>query len=155
MDLNKAIICGRLTRDPQGTMTGNGVPVTSFSVASNRRWIRDGETQEETEYHNVVVFGKQGESCAAHLRKGNTALVEGHLKTRAWEHEGVKHYRTEIIADRVIFGPRSVSSEEAPETGPTTPHPTHPTAQHPKTAGSVTNPPAYPTENLDPADIPF
>lgn len=143
MDLNKAIVCGRLTRDPEGKVLESGTPIASFSIASNRRYTKDGQQQEEVEYHNVVVFGKQGEACAAHLRQGNTALVEGRLKTRSWEHEGVKHYRTEIIADRVIFGPKSVSADDSQEER-TAPDP----APSTKTV-------EYPTEDIDPNDIPF
>lgn len=146
MDLNKAIVCGRLTRDPEGKVLDNGTPVTNFSIASNRRWTKDGQQQEEVEYHNVVVFGKQGEACAEFLRKGNTALVEGRLKTRSWEHEGTTHYRTEIIADRVIFGPRSVSADDAEQA-----------EQKPaeRTPGTPTKRPDYPEEDINPEDIPF
>ncbi len=109
MDFNKAIIAGRLTADPQGRALPDGTPVTSFSVASNRHWTKDGQRQEEVEFHDVVVFGRQGETCAAHLRKGDTALVEGRLKTRSWEADRVRRYRTEIIAERVVFGPKITS----------------------------------------------
>lgn len=143
MDLNKAIVCGRLTADPQGRATDSGTPVTSFSIASNRRWTKDGQQQEETEFHNIVVFGKQGEACAAHLRKGNTALVEGRLKTRSWESEGVRHYRTEIIADRVIFGPKSVSADDA-----------EPDKKSPSEIAHAKLP-DYPEEEINPEDIPF
>jgi single-strand DNA-binding protein len=139
MDLNKAIVCGRLTADPQGKVLDNGTPISTFSIASNRRWKKDGEQQEETEFHNVVVFGKQGEACAAHLRKGNTALVEGRLQTRSWEQDGIRRYKTEIVADRVIFGPRSISADD--------PEPADKPA--PRTL------PAYPDEEINPEDIPF
>lgn len=140
MDLNKAIVCGRLTRDPEGKALDNGTQLATFSIASNRTWSKDGQQQEEVEYHNIVVFGKQGESCAQYLRKGNTALVEGRLKTRSWENEGVKHYRTEIIADRVIFGPRSVSSDDEGA---------------PAATSTTTKRPDYPEEEINPEDVPF
>ena len=142
MDFNKAIIAGRLTADPEGRALADGMPVTTFSIASNRRWTKDGQQQEEVEFHNVVVFGKQGESCATHLRKGNTALVEGRLKTRSWEADGVRRQRTEIVADRVVFGPKPViPDDQVPASRP---------IEQP-----VRKLPDYPEEEIRPEDIPF
>jgi len=138
MDFNKAIIAGRLTADPQGRALPDGTPVTSFSVASDRHWTKDGQQQEEVEFHDVVVFGRQGEICASHLRKGDTALVEGRLKTRSWEADGIRRYRTEIIAERVVFGPKT-----APGGGQDTEPPLHAQA----TASSE--------PEIGPEDIPF
>lgn len=143
MDFNKAIIAGRLTADPQGRALPDGTPVTSFSVASNRHWTKDGQQQEEVEFHDVVVFGKQGEDCATHLRKGAMALVEGRLKTRSWEADGVRRYRTEIIAERVIFGPRSWMSIPA--------EPEHKSPSEVRQSKM----PDYPETEINPDDIPF
>lgn len=105
MYLNKAMVYGNLTRDPEMKALPSGSNVTSMSLATNRRYTdRDGKLQEEVEYHNVVVFGKQAESCAKYLSKGSGAYVEGRLQTRSWEKDGVKMYRTEIVADTVQFG---------------------------------------------------
>lgn len=107
MYLNKAIIIGNLTRDPELRSLPSGVNVTTFAVATNRNYRdKDGNKQEDTQFHNIVVFGKQADNVAAYLKKGNTALVEGRLQTRSWESEGVKKYRTEIVAERVQFGPK-------------------------------------------------
>ncbi len=108
MNLNKAVICGNLTRSPDLRWgTQNGTAIANFDVATNRAWNdADGIKHEEVEYHHIVVFGKQAEPVAEHLRKGQLVLVEGRLRTRSWEREGAKHYKTEIVAERVQFGPK-------------------------------------------------
>ena len=108
MYLNKAIIIGNLTRDPETKALPSGVSVTSFSLATNNTYKdKDGNKQESVEYHNIVVFGKQAESAGQYLKKGQSALIEGRIQTRSWEADGVKKYRTEVIADRVQFGPKA------------------------------------------------
>ena len=108
MNLNKIFIIGNLTRDPELRIIPSGTPVVSFGVATNRVWKNQkGEKQEEVEFHNVVSFGKQAEIINQYLNKGSLVLVEGRLKTRNWEaHDGSKRNRTEIVAERVQFGPR-------------------------------------------------
>jgi len=108
MYLNKALIIGNLTRDPELKSLPSGTQVATFSVATNRVWKdKDGSKKEDTDYHNIVVFGRQGETSAQYLKKGSSVLIEGRIQTRSWEgQDGVKKYRTEIIADRVQFGPR-------------------------------------------------
>src|SRR3989344_3179019 len=108
MYLNKAIVIGNLTRDPEERQLPSGAAVASFSVATNRIWKdKNGARQEDTQYHNIVVFGPQARNCAQYLRKGSSALVEGRMQTRSWDApDGTKKYRTEIIADRVQFGTR-------------------------------------------------
>ncbi len=108
MYLNKAIIIGNLTRDPELRSIPSGAKVASFSVATNRVWKdRNGVRQDSTDYHNVVVFGVQAEHVSQYLRKGSSVLVEGRMQTRSWDDkDGTKKYRTEIIADRVQFGPK-------------------------------------------------
>lgn len=106
-----AIVEGNLTRDPEMKTLPSGSTVTSMSLATNRRYKdKDGNLQEEVQYHNVVVFGKQAESCAKYLTKGSSALVTGRIETRSWEKDGVKQYRTEIVADDVTFGARPQQS---------------------------------------------
>ncbi|MEK7104326.1 MAG: single-stranded DNA-binding protein [Patescibacteria group bacterium] len=110
MFLNKAIIFGNLTRDPERKSLPSGMAVVSMGVATNRVYISNGQKQTEVEFHNVVAFGKQAEVIAQYLRKGSGVLVEGRIKTRNWQdNTGQKHYKTEIIADRVQFGPKSSS----------------------------------------------
>src|SRR3989344_3630638 len=111
MYINKAIVFGNLTRDPELRALPSGAQVCSFSIATNRTYKKaDGTKQEEVEFHNIVVFGRQAENCAQYLKKGSTAYVEGRIKTRSWEKDGVKHYKTEINADTVQFGPRCSST---------------------------------------------
>ena len=105
MDLNKAMIIGRLTRDPEGRTTPQGTPVTSFSVATNFRWKdQTGNLQDKTEYHDVVAWRRLAEVCAQYLKKGSKVYIEGRLQTRSWDDQsGNKRYRTEIIADTMIM----------------------------------------------------
>ena len=93
MYLNKSIIIGNLTRDPELKALPSGAQVTSFGLATNRNWKdKDGAKQEQVEFHNIVIFGKQAESSAKYLRKGSQVLVEGRLQTRSWEADGIKKY---------------------------------------------------------------
>ena len=109
MYLNKAIVIGNLTRDPEMKALPSGIQVTSFSLATNRVWKdKSGAKQESVDYHNIVVFGRQAETAAQYLKKGASVLVEGRMQTRSWDDKGSgeKKYRTEIVADRIQFGPR-------------------------------------------------
>lgn len=113
LSLNRAQILGNLTKDAEMRFTPNGQAVTSFSVATNRKWKgRDGAPDgEAVEFHDVVVWGKQAEAVTPMLKKGGPVFVEGRLQTRNWEgQDGVKRYKTEIIADSVIvLGSRNAS----------------------------------------------
>lgn len=149
MYLNKAMIFGNLTRDPEMKALPSGMQVCSLSLATNRVYNdRDGKRQEATDYHNVVVFGKQAENCAKFLTKGSSAYVEGRLQTRSWDKDGVKQYRTEVIADRVQFGPRGsgTGTGGAPTGGGST---------SAAPAGAAPVLPDYPEEEINPEDIPF
>src|SRR3990172_5730897 len=108
MYLNKAMIIGNLTRDPEIRAIPSGVKVASFSVATNRVWKdKNGIKQENVDYHNIVVFGRQAEIVGQYMKKGSSILVEGRMQTRSWDDAaGVKKYRTEIVADRIQVGPR-------------------------------------------------
>ncbi|HEX3530959.1 MAG TPA: single-stranded DNA-binding protein [Thermoanaerobaculia bacterium] len=100
--VNKVILIGNLGRDPEVRSTQSGQPVASFTLATNRRW-RDkaGNKQEETEWHNIVVWGKQAEIAGQYLKKGKQIYLEGRLQTRSWEdrQSGEKKYKTEIVCD--------------------------------------------------------
>ena len=116
MNLNKAFIAGRLTADPQLRQTTGGQAVASFSLATNRVWTdKAGAKQEAVEYHNIVVWGRQAEIVSKFLTKGALALVEGRLQTRDWEgKDGAKRKTTEIVAERVQFGPRAGGASGVP-----------------------------------------
>ena len=111
MYLNKAIIIGRMTADPELRTTGSGQSVVSVSVATNRIWTnREGERQEDTQFHNVVVWGRQAEVVNQFLKKGSLVMIEGRLQTRTWQdNQGQNRRTTEIVAERVQFGPRSTA----------------------------------------------
>jgi len=147
MYLNKVIIIGNLTRDPELRAIPSGTQVTGLGVATNRVWKdKDGNKQEAVEYHNVSVFGRQAETCAQYLKKGQSVLVEGRLQTRSWEADGIKKYRTEIIAERVQFGPKrdggSTGFDKSKQEG--------------NSSKEVKNDEIeYPTEEINPEDIPF
>ena len=104
LNLNRAQIMGNLTRDPEMRFTPNGQAVSNFAVATNRRWKnQDGTDGDATEYHDVVVWGKQAENVTPMLKKGGPVFVEGRLQTRSWEgQDGNKRYKTEIVAETVI-----------------------------------------------------
>lgn len=128
MNLNKAFILGRLTADPQLRSTPQGQQVASFGLATNRVWTnKSGEKQEATEFHNIVVWGRQAEIAAKFLTKGSLALVEGRLQTRSWDDkQGERRKTTEIIADRIQLGPRPGGGPGggAPRSGPAAEVPT-------------------------------
>lgn len=105
MNLNKAMIIGNLTRDPETRTTASGQTVASFDVATNRVWTNAaGQRQEDVEYHHVVAWAKLAEICSQYLGKGRKVYVEGRLRTREWVgQDGLKRQRTEIIADNMIM----------------------------------------------------
>jgi single-strand DNA-binding protein len=150
MYLNKAIIIGNLTRDPELTAIPSGNKVCKFGVATNRVWKdKNGARQEATNYHNVVVWGRQGETCAQYLKRGQQVMIEGRIETRSWEDKssGEKKYRTEIIADRVQFGAKQGGGTS---TGGTTASKA-PAAEENEEVDSI----EYPEEDINPEDIPF
>jgi single-strand DNA-binding protein len=113
--LNKVMVIGNLGRDPEMRYTPNGKPVTSFSVAVSRSWVKpEGERTEATDWFNVVAWGRLAEICSQYLVKGSLVYVEGRLETRSWEAEnGQKHFRTEIVASDVnILDKRGRAAEE-------------------------------------------
>ncbi len=115
MNLNKVILVGRLTRDPELRSTHSGSPVCSFGLATNRVW-QDRETREkkqETEYHNIVLWRRLAEIASQYLRKGSLVLIEGRLQTRSWEgQDGEKRTVTEIvIEDMILLTPRTNGGE--------------------------------------------
>ena len=118
--VNKVILVGNLGKDPEQRTTSNGRAVTSFSIATSEKWTdQSGQTQEKTNWHNIVVWGKQAESCARYLAKGRRVYVEGKIENRSYEDkEGVTRYVTDIVARDVIFldarGGESSESHERP-----------------------------------------
>lgn len=148
MYINKAILFGNLTRDPELRALPSGMNVCNFSIATNRTYKdKDGKKQEQTDFHNIVVFGRQADTVNQYLKKGSTAYIEGRMQTRSWEQNGEKKYRTEVVADSVQFGPRTSGggggrrqeddSQEMP----------------PAASGGAGI--DYPKDDINPDDIPF
>ncbi len=108
MNLNKVLIVGRTTAQPELRKTASGLSVSTFSVATNRVWTdKAGARQEDTEFHNVVVWGRQAEIASQFLVKGAMVLVEGRLATRSWQDkQGSTHKTTEIVCERFQLGPK-------------------------------------------------
>ncbi|TSC69032.1 MAG: single-strand DNA-binding protein [Parcubacteria group bacterium Gr01-1014_56] len=148
--MNKVILYGNLTRDPELRALPSGGQVCSFGLATNRVWRdKEGNKQEAAEFHNIVVFGRQAETCAQYLKKGSSSIIEGRIQTRSWESpEKGKQYRTEIIADRVEFGSRSSGS--AGGATPQAQSDAEAPQRAPKEEGID-----YPQEDINPDDIPF
>lgn len=109
MNLNKVFLIGRLTNDPQTKSLPSGKMVCSFGLATDRFFVdKDGQKQQQTEFHNIVLFGRLAEIASQFLKKGNLVFIEGRLKTRNWQDtNGTTHYRTEIIGERIQLGPKS------------------------------------------------
>ncbi len=151
MYINKAIIAGNVTRDPELRSLPSGIKLATFSVATNRFWrdATSGERKEMAEYHNIVVFGRQAENCAQYVKKGSQVCLEGRIQTRSWEQDGQKKYRTEIIAENVQFGSRPQMNN-----GTSAPH-AAPMAPSTKSADDVIEYPDADSLDINPDDIPF
>jgi single-strand DNA-binding protein len=148
MDLNKVLLYGNLTRDPEIRALPSGMNVVNFSIATNRVFRdRDGKKQEQTDFHNIVVFGRQADTVNQYLKKGAGAFVEGRLQTRSWEKDGKKMYRTEVVADRIQFGPRGGAGGGGGR----------PPADEPQDMGGAQGGGGidYPKDDINPDDIPF
>lgn len=106
MYINKVTLYGNLTRDPEMKALPSGQNVANFSIATNRVYKdRDGAKKEQTEYHNVVAFGRTADLIGQYMKKGRPLYIEGRLQTRTWDKDGQKQYRTEIVVDTFQFGP--------------------------------------------------
>lgn len=125
MNLNKAMIIGNLTRDPEIRNTAGGQPVASFGIATNLVWTdQSGQQQKKTEFHNIIAWRRLADICAKYLRRGSKVYVEGRLQTTDWTgQDGIKRYRTEIVAENLIMldtkagfagAPSAPSSPSAP-----------------------------------------
>lgn len=103
--INKVILVGNVTRDPEIKTTTNGQPIATFGIATNRTWVTaNHEKKSSAEFHNIVVWGKLAEICHSFLRKGKLVYIEGYLKTRSWDNEnGIRSFRTEIVANDMII----------------------------------------------------
>lgn len=153
MNLNKAFIAGNLTRDPELRQTPSGQAVCSFGVATNRFYTDStGQKQKQAEFHNVVAWGRQAEVVNQYLKKGSLVLVEGRLQTRSWQdQQGSKHWKTEIVAERVQLGPRSAGGGMPPTESQE--QPDERASRQPETP--IIELPNEGEEEIDVKDIPF
>lgn len=154
MYINKVILYGNLTKDPELKSLPSGMHVNSFSLATNRS-TKDasGAKKDVPEYHNVVAFGKQAEVIHQYVKKGNPIYIEGRIQTRSWDgQDGKKNYRTEIVLENFQFGPKggSAPSSNAPFAGSASSN-NDGIDQSTSDAGEV----QYPDEDINPEDIPF
>jgi single-strand DNA-binding protein len=175
MDLNKVMIIGRLTRDPELKTTASGISVCQIGVATSYVYTNQqtGQKVESTEFHNVVLWRKLGEIAHQYLKKGNQIYIEGRLQTRSWDaQDGQKKYRTEIIGDNMIMlggkpaastgsGPSAgspaggTSSYQAPASSPARTAPAAPAADIGQPAPTEELPTIQQGEDINVEDIPF
>ncbi|HVW71821.1 MAG TPA: single-stranded DNA-binding protein [Candidatus Paceibacterota bacterium] len=154
MYLNKVMLYGNLTRDPEVKALPSGQQVANFSIATNRTYKdKNGQKQEQTEYHNVVAFGRTAEVIGQYVKKGRPLFVEGRLQTRSWEAEGKKNYRTEIIVENFQFGADGGRGGEggASRAPRAAAEPADDFGGAPAGGESI----QYPDEEINPEDIPF
>jgi len=149
MYLNKVFLYGNLTRDPEVRALPNGGQVVSFGIATNRTYKNAaGEKQEEVEFHNISAFGRLAETMGQYLKKGRPVFIEGRLRTRSWDDKesGKKQYKTEIVVDNFQFGADGGRGE-----GSGAPRAAAPAAAKAPKEDTID----YPTEDINPDDIPF
>ena len=149
MYLNKVLLYGNLTRDPELKALPSGSQVANFGLATNRTYKdKNGQKQEATEFHNVVAFGRTAEVIAQYCKKGRPIYVEGRLQTRSWDDKetGKKNYRTEIVIDTFQFGADGGRGDAGDSSA---------SAAHEQPAPSDDSEIKYPDEEINPEDIPF
>ena len=152
MYLNKVTLYGNLTRDPELKALPGGQQVASFGLATNRTFKnKEGQQQEQSEFHNIVAFGRTAEVMGQYLKKGRPAYIEGRIQTRSWDKDGVKQYRTEIVVDTFQFGPQA-QGERSGGGAPSARQAQASEQEAPAFGGEAIQ---YPDEEINPEDIPF
>lgn len=156
--INKVIIIGNLTRDPEMRETSNGQSVSTFGIATNREWMtKNSERKNSAEFHECVAWARLAEICANYLKKGNLVYVEGYLKTRNWETpEGVKKFKTEIVVqDMIILEKRKAGDDDyVPEVDVVEEDDIDPINSIPEESHVAETPIAEPAEEATPEDAP-
>ncbi len=157
MYLNKVLLYGNLTRDPELRALPSGQQVANFSLATNRTYTdKEGRKQELTEYHNIVAFARQAEVIGQYMKKGRPIFIEGRLQTRSWEADGKKNYRTEIVVDNFQFGASAAPGGEGAgrgAAGASSSNEPAPMDMGPASGGGEQI--QYPDDEINPEDIPF
>jgi single-strand DNA-binding protein len=120
MNLNKVLLIGRLTRDPESKALPSGQSVTSFSMATDNFYTdKAGQKQQQTEFHNIVCFGKLADIASQYMTKGTLVYIEGRIRTRSWkDNSGQTKYRTEIMAQTIQLGPKSAGGGKSASPAP-------------------------------------
>lgn len=151
MYINKAMLFGNMTRDPEVRALPSGVKVASFGLATNRTYKdKNGVKQEKADFHNIVVFGRQAEVIQQYMKKGSSIFVEGRIETRSWDaQDGQKKYRTEIIVENFQFGPKQGSGTTGSYAAKET------TSKKNEPNEDVGGEIKYPEEEINVEDIPF
>ncbi len=156
MNINKVFLYGNLTADPVDKALPSGIKVVNFSLVTNRTYKdKDGNKKETAEFHNVVAFGKQAELIAQYMKKGRGLFVDGRLQTRSWDDKATntKKYRTEVIVENFQFGPDGRGASQGG--GTYTPSQTEGGAKSATDKSAKIDTIEYPTEEINPEDIPF
>ncbi|MEK7665262.1 MAG: single-stranded DNA-binding protein [Patescibacteria group bacterium] len=151
--LNRAMIIGNVTRDPETRQIPSGQTVCSFGVATNRNWKdQAGNKQEAVEFHNIVAWGKLGEICGQYLAKGRKVYVDGRIQTRDWEgQDGVKRNRTEIVVENMVLLDRAPGGSSSPFGGSSAPQASYTSSTPPL----KDDPGINPDDEIKIEDIPF
>ncbi|HEY0010933.1 MAG TPA: single-stranded DNA-binding protein [Candidatus Paceibacterota bacterium] len=160
MYLNKALLYGNLTRDPEVRALPSGQQVATFGLATNRSFRnKEGQQQEQTEFHNIVAFGRTAEVMGQYLKKGRPVFVEGRIQTRSWEADGRKNFRTEIVVDNFQFGPQAggtgAGAAGGYEGASTSSSKAASDNSSEDTTGGGGDSIQYPDDEINPEDIPF
>lgn len=152
MNLNRVILIGNMTRDPELRTLPSGQPVASFGLATNRMWKgKDGSQQKHTEFHNIVMFGRLAEITQQYLKKGSSIMVEGRIQTRSWQgQDSAKKYKTEIVVENMQMGPKRTF-----EANPSENSPEQNNQANEKKFSSEIPTVEYPEDEINPNDIPF
>jgi single-strand DNA-binding protein len=156
--LNRVQLIGHLGGDPELRYTTSGLPVATFSLATNRQWPgKDGTMQEETEWHSIVAWDKLAQICSEHLAKGRLVFIEGRIRTRSWENNGQKQYRTEIVASDMLILDSRQAPEQSELVAPAASRPVR-AATEPAPAAAASRSrsrAAVADEDIDPEELPF
>lgn len=146
MNLNKIFLIGRLTRDPESKALPSGTSVVTFGLATSRFYKdKSGQRQQQTEFHNVVLFNKIGDVASRYLRKGDMAFIEGRVQTRSWQDQsGNKRSRTEVVGEVLQLGPKKQGGQEEA-----------PPKENEKGEEKEEDIPIIEEEEVDPKNIPF
>lgn len=157
MYINKALLYGNLTRDPELKALPTGISVVTFSIATNRTYKdKNGAKQEAVDYHNIVAFGKQGDVIAQYLRKGSSIFIDGRIQTRSWDgQDGKKQYRTEIVIENFQFGPKPQGGGGGYAGASASYQPPRASAAPAKAKEPELDTIEYPEDDVNPDDIPF